>query len=191
VRPRARQDRGDDVRPDAPQRIFFGLWSRWIFVLRSTLGAARDRCAAGFRSGLGQLRVNRVAFPTNKEIGMSAIRGSCLCGVKFEITGPRSVAAPIANREPQKSTAEGRKCGQLLSVEREGGNTASSIIAVDLAELEALPSTAIFVSDQRADSIAYNRIPYTTEQGISKDVSGKIFRGTGKPASRPSTDLAQ
>src|SRR5262249_54739434 len=25
----------------------------------------------------------------------------------------RSVAAPIANREPQKSTAEGRKCGHL------------------------------------------------------------------------------
>ena len=24
------------------------------------------------------------------------------------------------NREPQKSTAEGRKCGQLFSVEREG-----------------------------------------------------------------------
>src|SRR5262249_28038507 len=33
----------------------------------------------------------------------------------------RSVAAPIANREQQKSTAEGRKCGQLFSVEREGG----------------------------------------------------------------------
>src|SRR5215471_5839792 len=33
----------------------------------------------------------------------------------------RSIAAPIANREPQKSTAEGRKCGQLSSVEREGG----------------------------------------------------------------------
>src|SRR5262249_33873636 len=32
----------------------------------------------------------------------------------------RSVAAPIVNREPQKSTAEGRKCGQLFSVEREG-----------------------------------------------------------------------
>ena len=27
----------------------------------------------------------------------------------------RSVAAPIANREPQKSTAEGRKCSQLFS----------------------------------------------------------------------------
>src|SRR5262249_59036140 len=33
----------------------------------------------------------------------------------------RSVAAPIANREQQKSTADGRKCGQLFSVEREGG----------------------------------------------------------------------
>src|SRR5262245_41822267 len=41
------------------------------------------------------------------------------------------------------------------------------------------PSTAIFVSDQDADSIAYSRIPYATEQGISKDVSGKIFRKTG------------
>src|SRR5262249_52825776 len=26
----------------------------------------------------------------------------------------KSVAAPIVNREPQKSTAEGRKCGQLF-----------------------------------------------------------------------------
>src|SRR5262245_42267601 len=41
------------------------------------------------------------------------------------------------------------------------------------------PLIAIFVSDQRADSIAYRRIPYATEQGISKDISGKIFRGTG------------
>ena len=39
------------------------------------------------------------------------------------------------------------------------------------------PSTAIFVSDQRADSIVYS--PYATEQGISKHVSGKIFPGTG------------
>src|SRR5262249_41541589 len=29
------------------------------------------------------------------------------------------------------------------------------------------------------DSIAYSRIPCATEQGISKDVSGKTFRGTG------------
>src|SRR5262249_1378480 len=33
----------------------------------------------------------------------------------------RSVPAPIANRELQKSTGGGRKCGQLFSVEREGG----------------------------------------------------------------------
>src|SRR5262249_18741885 len=32
----------------------------------------------------------------------------------------RSVAAPIANREPQKSTGEGRKCSQLFFVEHEG-----------------------------------------------------------------------
>src|SRR5262249_15878642 len=31
----------------------------------------------------------------------------------------RSVAAPLANREPQKPPAEGQKCGQLFSVERE------------------------------------------------------------------------
>src|SRR5262252_5691564 len=29
----------------------------------------------------------------------------------------RSVAAPIANREPQKSSGGGQKCGQLFSVE--------------------------------------------------------------------------
>src|SRR5215469_11053155 len=33
----------------------------------------------------------------------------------------RSVAAPIANRELQKSTGGGRKCSQLFSVEHEGG----------------------------------------------------------------------
>jgi hypothetical protein len=32
-----------------------------------------------------------------------------------------SSAAPIANREPQKSTGGGRKCSQLFSVEHEGG----------------------------------------------------------------------
>jgi hypothetical protein len=41
------------------------------------------------------------------------------------------------------------------------------------------PSTAIFVSDQRANSRAYSRIPYATEQGIFKRVSGNVFRGTG------------
>jgi len=33
----------------------------------------------------------------------------------------RSVAAPIANREPQKSTGGGRKCSQLFPVEHKGG----------------------------------------------------------------------
>src|SRR5262245_35868870 len=33
----------------------------------------------------------------------------------------RSVAAPIGNREPQKSTGGGRKCSQLFFVEHEGG----------------------------------------------------------------------
>jgi hypothetical protein len=40
-------------------------------------------------------------------------------------------------------------------------------------------STAIFESNQRADSIASSRIPCATEQGISERVSGKIFRRTG------------
>src|SRR5262249_49671779 len=43
------------------------------------------------------------------------------------------------------------------------------------------PSTAIFGSNQRVDSIASSRIPCATEQGISKRVSGKIFQGTGNP----------
>ena len=38
----------------------------------------------------------------------------------------RSVAAPIANRERQKSTAGGRKCGQLFSAERAGGRGVAS-----------------------------------------------------------------
>src|SRR6516162_10476132 len=36
----------------------------------------------------------------------------------------RSVAAPIANRELQKSTGGGRKCSQLFPVEHEGGDFA-------------------------------------------------------------------
>jgi hypothetical protein len=45
------------------------------------------------------------------------------------------------------------------------------------------PFTAIFVSDQRADSMAYSGIPYVTEQGISKDVSGKILSRNRESAS--------
>src|SRR5262249_8404509 len=41
------------------------------------------------------------------------------------------------------------------------------------------PSVAIFVPNEPAASIAYNGIPYATEQGISKRVSGKIFQETG------------
>ena len=41
------------------------------------------------------------------------------------------------------------------------------------------PSVAIFVANEPAASIAYNGIPYATEQGISKRVSGKIFQETG------------
>src|SRR5262249_61110841 len=33
----------------------------------------------------------------------------------------RSLAAPIANRGPQKSSGGGRKCSQLFHVENEGG----------------------------------------------------------------------
>ena len=39
--------------------------------------------------------------------------------------------------------------------------------------------TAIFVLHQRVDSIAYGRIPYLTEQGISKCVSGNFFEEQG------------
>jgi hypothetical protein len=48
------------------------------------------------------------------------------------------------------------------------------------------PSTPIFASNQRADSIAYSRIPYAKEQGNSKRVSGNFFQGTGNfpPADR-------
>jgi hypothetical protein len=41
------------------------------------------------------------------------------------------------------------------------------------------PSTPIFESNQRADPIAYSRIPYATEQGISERVSGNFFQVTG------------
>ena len=42
----------------------------------------------------------------------------------------RSVAAPIANRELQKSTGGGRKCSQLFPVEREGSGVKMSVWCV-------------------------------------------------------------
>src|SRR5262245_1472382 len=45
----------------------------------------------------------------------------------------------------------------------------------------ARPSTAIFVSDQHADSIAYSQIPYAAEQGnFQRRIKGRFF----PPASR-------
>jgi hypothetical protein len=41
------------------------------------------------------------------------------------------------------------------------------------------PSTPIFGADRHAKPIACNGIPYATEQGISKRVSGNFFQGTG------------
>src|SRR5262249_18290145 len=52
----------------------------------------------------------------------------------------RSVAAPIANREQQKSTAEGRKCGQLFSVEREGGQGASTLSHLGFQPVQKTPT---------------------------------------------------
>ena len=42
------------------------------------------------------------------------------------------------------------------------------------------PSAAILTPNRRANSMVCNQIPYATEQGIFKRVSGKIFHGTGK-----------
>jgi hypothetical protein len=41
------------------------------------------------------------------------------------------------------------------------------------------PSPVILTSRQRVNSMASGQIPYATEQGIPKRVSGKIFEGTG------------
>src|SRR5262245_26970412 len=41
------------------------------------------------------------------------------------------------------------------------------------------PSTAIFVSDQRPDSIACSQIPYAAEQGIFAAITGNFFGITG------------
>src|SRR6516164_5804901 len=73
---------------------------------------------------LAQLAMRREAHSKlTSAPGSSVISSSTACWVVPKALAgarARSVAAPIANREPQKSTAEGRKCGQLFSVEREG-----------------------------------------------------------------------
>src|SRR5262249_24911184 len=51
----------------------------------------------------------------------------------------RSLAAPIANREPQKSTGGGRKCSQLFSVEHEGERGGSGMSSMG-------PSIGIFMA---------------------------------------------
>src|SRR5690349_22928847 len=48
---------------------------------------------------------------------------------------------------------------------------------------------AIFASDQRADSIAYSRIPYATEQGIFAAITGNFFRITGNLIERAANAL--
>src|SRR5262249_4569451 len=73
----------------------------------------------------------------------------------------RSVAAPIANREPQKSTAEGRKCGQFFSEERAGGPA------------HQVPSTARSNGcPSRRDRAALRG--QLIERGLAIDLSGRI-----------------
>jgi hypothetical protein len=46
-------------------------------------------------------------------------------------------------------------------------------------------SPTIFMSDQYAEPIAYGRIPYATEQGIFKGVSGNFFKEQGISTAEP------
>src|SRR5262245_53850102 len=66
------------------------------------------------------------------------------------------------------------------AVRREPVSAPNSLLTGKLTGCRIWPSTAIFSSNQRADSIASSRNPSATEQGISKRLSGKIFRGTGE-----------
>ena len=83
---------------------------------------------------------------------------------------------PIHLDGPQR-----RDCVADDAVSCEPVSTANSLLTGKLTGNfgRIRPSIAIFVSVQRTDSIVYARIPYATEQGISKDVLGKIFRATG------------
>jgi hypothetical protein len=55
--------------------------------------------------------------------------------------------------------------------------TRRSRLTVNFAE--SGPSAAIATSGQRMNSMASSRIPYATEQGISKRVSGNFFEEQG------------
>src|SRR5262249_7926384 len=63
----------------------------------------------------------------------------------------RSVAAPIANQEQQKSTAEGRKCGQLFSV---GGQCTFSLLEADVGKLRDAYAEVIRSSPKRKVPLA-------------------------------------
>src|SRR5262245_64655774 len=52
------------------------------------------------------------------------------------------------------------------------------------------PSTAISTSNQRANSKACSQIPYATEQGISKRISGNFF-GDNREFNRASSESAE
>jgi hypothetical protein len=46
------------------------------------------------------------------------------------------------------------------------------------------PSAPIFAPSKRANSVACSKIPYPTEQGISRRISGKIFKEQGNSETR-------
>jgi hypothetical protein len=90
------------------------------------------------------------------------------------------VRSMTSHRDPRACLARGDQTAwlRMQSATNQSPQTLNREINREFRRIR--PSVAIFVSDQRADSIVYGRIPCGTEQGIFKCVSGNFFRGTGK-----------
>src|SRR5262249_39658403 len=76
---------------------------------------------------VGGERSARQSRPLDRAFALTCCKAWARVPAGIANARARSVAAPIANREQQKSTAEGRKCGQVFSVERENARDSSRV----------------------------------------------------------------
>src|SRR5262249_43232563 len=93
----------------------------WLAPTRSNL-VQRNACDSTARTASGNAAAALLRSVTNARRSLDHLVGERDVGRRRRQSArARSVATPIANREPQKSTGGGRKWSQLFSGELAGG----------------------------------------------------------------------
>ena len=110
---------------------------------------------------------------------------SHLCHTSASVTDrgsptPFFKVCEAASTRSRNSIRKFESCRPEDAVSCEQVSAPNSLLEINREFCRIRPSTAILVADRSADSIAYSQIPYATEQGILKCISGNFFRGTGK-----------